>query len=155
MGIRGWLVGLLGGDTPQETPKAMVEVARDPMEEEADGLNFRSAIEAHQKWKVRLRAVIENNSSENLVPEVVSRDDQCVLGKWIHGAGGAKFAKEPQFIDLKKKHAYFHVCAGNVLQLAQSGDKVNATAEITSGNFARTSQEVVLDLAQMFTRLKK
>ncbi len=177
MSVRTWLIGLLGGQEGSNNGKAAavpgpgaygasaalaagaqsvaVATAPDAQDEEAEGLNFRTAIEAHQKWKVRLRAVVDGQSAETLDPSVVARDDQCVLGKWLHGAGGAKFARDAQFVGLKTKHAYFHVCAGQVLSLAQSGAKEKADRELSSGSFARASQEVVMDLAQMFTRLKK
>ncbi|HLC15323.1 MAG TPA: CZB domain-containing protein [Thermodesulfovibrionia bacterium] len=156
MGMKGWLMRLLsGGASDDATQESTTETVVDSLEEEAAGLNFKTAIEVHQKWKMRLRAVIDLNSQEALVPEVVSLDDQCALGKWIHGRGGLQFGRDTQFVELRQKHAYFHVCAGRVLKLAQGGQKAKATAELTTGDFARVSQEVIFDLAQMYTRLTK
>ncbi|MBR9828906.1 MAG: hypothetical protein GYB41_09715 [Oceanospirillales bacterium] len=126
----------------------------DPLDAEAAGLDFKSAIEAHQRWKVRLNDVVQGHSSEILDPANVARDDGCALGKWIHGAGGDSFSGQPEFAELKRQHAHFHVCAGHVLILAQSGRKEEASAEINHGDFSRISREVVLRLAQMYTRLK-
>lgn len=148
MGFRQWLMGLLrGGDGP-----AAGDI--DPLQEEAAGLNFRTAIEAHQKWKYRLRAVIDGTSEETLQPEMVARDDQCVLGKWIHGPGGQQFGHDHQFKGLKEWHAHFHVCAGHVLSLAQAGETEAALKDLNKGHYAKASMKVVQDLAQMYNRLK-
>jgi len=158
MGINNWLAQLMDDDAA--TPGSRTGSCSNPAkahEEEAAGLNFRTAIEAHQKWKMRLQAAIEAKSEEQLDdPDAVSRDDQCELGQWIHGAGGRLFAGQPQFVDLVKKHAAFHLCAGRVLSLAQSGQQALAAAEMApGGEFARISREVVGDLAAMFMRLKE
>jgi methyl-accepting chemotaxis protein len=149
MDIKGWLARLL-----EEHDDGAGSVPAVPYE--ASGLNFGTAIEAHRQWKMRLQAVIESRSREKLDPMVVCRDDRCDLGDWIHGEGGRQFGAEPQFADLRRKHAYFHVCAGRILSLAQSGQTDLAMAEMSpGGEFARASWEVVGDLASMFTRLKE
>ncbi|MBV0934289.1 CZB domain-containing protein [Marinobacterium weihaiense] len=165
MGFRRWLIKALGGQaTPNNTdtiPTLDAEAFQeplpepeDPLEAEAAGLDFKSAIEAHQRWKSRLNDVIQGRSQETLDPSTVARDDCCALGKWIHGNGGAQFSGQPEFAELKRQHAHFHVCAGHVLLLAQSGRRSDAETEIHEGDFARISREVVLRLAQMYTRLK-
>ena len=153
MGFRSWILGLLGGtEKEQETPAAPPPLrTRDPIEEEAAGLNFYTAIEAHQKWKVRLMAVIEGDTSEGLSVEVIGRDDQCALGKWIHGVG-IRFAQAEEFTRLKKNHAFFHECAAQVLRMAQSGDKDSALEELRRGTYSRASNDVVQDLAVMYRR---
>ena len=148
MDIKGWLARLM------EDSAEVHSVPAEPLE--AAGLNFGTAIEAHQKWKLRLQAVIESKSQEKLDPDVLCLDDQCDLGKWIYGEGGRQFGGERKFADLRDKHAYFHVCAGRVLSLVQSGHKDQAIGEISpGGDFAQASWEVIGDLASMFTRLKE
>jgi len=157
MGIASWLSRVLQGDNVDESgarPGAS-SLPPEPQEEAASGLNFRTAIEAHQKWKMRLQAVVDSKSREKLDPKVVCRDDQCDLGKWIDGEGARQFAGQAQFVDLSRKHTYFHVCAGHVLTLAQSGQRDLATAALASGGeFATASRDVVGVLASMFMRLK-
>ncbi|MBA4503300.1 CZB domain-containing protein [Marinobacterium marinum] len=166
MGFRRWLIKALGGQDGTTTTELAVDAAdevlddaipepEDPLEAEAAGLDFKSAIEAHQRWKIRLNDVIAGRSQEDLDPAVVARDDCCALGKWIHGVGGDQFATQPEFAELKRRHAHFHVCAGHVLILAQSERKQEALEEINQGNFATISREVVMHLAHMYTRLKQ
>ena len=162
MGFRRWLIKALGGQTAHEAndPDGIPLLTdsspepEDPLETEAAGLDFKSAIEAHQRWKIRLNDVIEGRSEEVLDPASVARDDCCALGKWIHGVGGDNFSDQPEFAELKRRHAHFHVCAGHVLILAQSGRKEAASREVSQGDFARISREVVMNLAHMYTRLK-
>lgn len=153
MGFRDWLATLLGAaNRSQSDQSSEAPPAADALEEEAAGLNFRSAIEAHQKWKARLQAVIDARSVENLEVAVVSRDDQCVLGKWIHGDGQMQFGNHELFNELLTDHASFHQCAGSVLALAQFGKKAEAQEALRFGDYARVSRKVVVGLAKMYTQ---
>lgn len=125
----------------------------DTLESEANGLNFHTAIQAHHQWKLRLQAVIDKESSAELSVDVVSRDDQCVLGKWIHGIGGERFGRSAIFLRLQKNHAKFHTCAGKVLALAQAGKKEEAQVKLKSNDYAQVSQNVIYDLAHMYSHM--
>jgi len=128
-----------------------------PVQETSDrGAEFdvAAAIESHQDWKLRLRAVIEGRSQERLDPRIIGRDDQCQLGKWIHTAGARQFGGRRKFADLRARHAYFHVCAGRILTLALSGQKEAAVTEIgPTGEFSRVSRDVTADLQALLPRL--
>lgn len=155
MGIKGWLARLRGRHASESGTRSEADSVSAEIHEAAiSGLNFGTAIESHQKWKMRLRAVIESRSQEELDPNVVCRDEQCDLGKWIHGVGGQQFGAQPGFVDLREKHAHFHARVGRVLSLAQSGQKDLAMAEMSTGEYARVSWELIGDLASMFVRLK-
>ncbi len=156
MAFRQWLIGLLGGRVKNDPDQAFIlppPAGVSAEEEEIDGLNFRTAIEAHQKWKGRLQAVIDSGVPDTLSVEEVSRDNLCVLGKWLHGSGNQKFGREVLFKTLQANHAHFHVCAGKVLQSALKGNKSEAQTALKSGDFAHASQAVVKDLAQLYTKI--
>lgn len=130
-----------------------VSAEADPVHEEAAGLNFRSAIEAHQGWKVKLQRALDDGTAHELSVANLCRDDLCVLGKWIHGSGGEQFGNVELFQKLQKDHAHFHHCAGSVLEMVQSGDgekKEAAQQELNSGEYLKASQEVILDLAELY-----
>lgn len=105
-------------------------------------MDFQEAISAHQKWKVRLRMVIDGKSTEKLDPDVVCKDDQCDLGKWIHGEGGRTIGSKPEFGEVKTTHANFHQVAGRVLKKALSGDQAGASS-LLDGEFFDSSSRVV------------
>ena len=120
---------------------------------EVAGLNFMTAIEAHIKWKTRLETYIQGTSQEDLKVEVVCRDDQCPLGKWIYSTGGERFGTIDTFGEMKGQHALFHQCAGRVLDTAQQGRKEEAMRLLQYGDYVRASEQVKRLLAKLYVRL--
>ena len=148
MGMLDWFKSIVKGDAAAAAAAAVP--AGDDKGAELAGLNFKTAVDAHMKWKVRLESYISGTSTEELKVEVVSRDDQCPLGKWIHGHGGEKFGFSETFFDVKVHHAQFHRCAGDVLGAAQAGDKDTALRLLRGGDYVKTSERVKMLLARMF-----
>ena len=105
-------------------------------------MNFEEAVSVHLRWKTRLRIVIDGNSEEKLDPNVICKDDQCDLGKWIHGEGGRTMGSKPEFGQVKTTHADFHAIAGNVLRKALTGDKAGASTQL-DGEFYQASSKVI------------
>jgi methyl-accepting chemotaxis protein len=113
---------------------------------EVAAFDFDSAIEAHRAWKVKLRKAIAEH--DKLDADKICRDDQCPLGKWIHGPGGERFGTRKLFTDLLAKHAEFHQAAAKVARKINAGEHTDAEKLISSGSdFARVSTEVTTLLA--------
>ena len=110
-------------------------------------MNFDDAIAAHIKWKVRLTQFIDGTSTEALVSANICKDNLCDLGKWIYGEG-AKFKAAAHYQDLVKKHANFHVCAGDIVKKVEGGDKAGAKAAL-GGPFAGASKETVAAIMEV------
>ena len=148
-----WLRRLLG--RAQNSPASIEETVK-----HVTGLNIQSAreigsvIEAHFAWKSRIQAVIEGSSSEILSVEVVSKDNQCILGKWIYGSGYQHYGDDTLFQGLRETHTHFHQCAGHVLALAQTGDKDQAQRSI-QGAFSAASRVVIAKLTEMYQKALK
>ncbi len=121
---------------------------------EIAGLNFQDAVAAHQRWKARLQASIDGTSQEQLDPAVVSRDDQCVLGKWLYGQGASVFGSKPVFGQLKEEHAQFHRFAGEILAAVQGGQKEEAQRKLGTA-FTQSSVKVLGLLANLFIEVKQ
>jgi methyl-accepting chemotaxis protein len=103
-------------------------------------INFDEAIAIHAQWKARLQGIIKGTSPENLDPMVVAQDDRCALGQWIHG-DAMQFSRHPEYQNLRREHAQFHVCAAEVLRLARSGQKEMAVMALSNeGEFIRASE---------------
>jgi methyl-accepting chemotaxis protein len=112
--------------------------------------DFDKAIEAHRNWKVRLRKAIADK--DQLDADTICRDDQCPLGKWIHGDGGRQWSTRPTFVSLLDKHAEFHRVAGGVARKINAGQLTDAERLIGSGSpFAMVSSEV----STLLTRAKR
>ncbi len=118
------------------------------------GINFMSAIEAHVRWKIRLEAYIAGTSEEQLDPEVVCRDDQCPLGKWIYSDGGQQYGDNPEFEAMRLTHAKFHQCAGDVIRLVDEGNKEEASRLLCSGDYASHSHQIKSKLARLALELE-
>ena len=109
---------------------------------------FDAALTAHAEWKNRLIRLINGTSSERLDPAVVCKDDQCGLGKWIHGDGAKQFSSDPLFARLRQQHAKFHEAAAFVIEEAhKQGDVKTLIAD--GSNFDQLSGQVISDLISM------
>lgn len=140
-------------DALTESVHAAEEIV-DPVEAEAAGLNFHTAIVSHQNWKARFKAMIESGVAEALNPEVIAQDNQCAVGKWIYGAAKERFGTHPLWEKLRGDHAFFHTCASRVLVMIIRGEKQKALQEITNGAYARASNDVIMDLAMFYRVIK-
>jgi hypothetical protein len=147
MGIFSWFSRSPEEDQP---PRAEAPGSSEGRSAEVGGLNFKSAVDAHMKWKIRLEAYINGTSDEELQVDVICRDDRCPLGKWIYGRGSAEFGYSETFFDMKAHHAHFHRCAGDVLAAAQAGEKKQALQLLHSGDYVRASERVKKLLARLF-----
>lgn len=161
MGLMSWFKTIAGGkeqSTPSEAnalPQTATQdvLADNPEEGIIAGLNFKTAIDAHMKWKVRLEKCIDGDNEENLKVESVSRDDQCPLGKWAHGIGSQHFGHLREFQEMKMEHARFHLCAGDVLACCLAGDKEGASDKLRAGDYTRASERVKLHLARLYVQV--
>lgn len=127
-----------------------VQEIKEDAKEEIGGLNFKTALEAHLKWKQRLKGVIDGSGTEALDPRTVARDDQCVLGKWLSNEGLKTFEKQAGFSAVVAAHTHFHKCAGHTLELALDGKKKEAEEDLTGGDYARASLEVSRQLMRLW-----
>ena len=148
MSALDWFKRILGQKADEAAPPPPAEASM-----EVAGLNFMTAIEAHIKWKTRLETYIQGTSQEDLKVEVVCRDDQCPLGKWIYSTGGERFGTIDTFGEMKGQHALFHQCAGRVLDTAQQGRKEEAMRLLQYGDYVRASEQVKRLLAKLYVRL--
>lgn len=140
-----WWHSIFGG-------KELANVKEDAGEEIA-GLNFKTALEAHIKWKLRLKGVIDGTGTEVLDPRIVARDDQCALGKWINTEGTKQFGTHPEFISVVNAHTHFHKCAGHTLELALDGKVKEAEDDLIGGEFAKASLQVSRHLMRLWRDL--
>jgi hypothetical protein len=103
---------------------------------------------------LRLADVIAGRSEEKLEVATVCRDDQCVLGKWIHGAGKAKYGSSDVFTELRDTHAHFHKCASQVLGEAQKGNREQAQKLLNAGEYVSVSEKVKRLLVRLYVQLE-
>lgn len=111
-------------------------------------INLSEAVEAHIAWKLRLQAYLDGTSGEALDPMVICRDDQCKLGKWIHGPALQYFHDLEPFHQLRADHAQFHFVAANVVKEVQANNRT-AADEVFHGEYQKVSHKVVMALTEL------
>lgn len=127
--------------------KSMEQLAREQglkAEMAAAEFDFNSAIQAHIDWKMKLTNYIAKPDG-TLDSKVVCKDNNCALGKWIHGAGSEHRDSNPTVFDsLKSSHAEFHRTAGEVVELANAGRKKEALVLVSpTGQYGAVSKRTV------------
>jgi hypothetical protein len=151
MGVLDWLKqNQAGGAAPASQAQAANEDGQGAM---IGGLNFMTAIDYHMRWKSRLESYINGNGKEDLRVDMVCRDDECDLGKWIYGRGGERYAGIDTFGEMKTQHAQFHACAGKVLAVARLGQKEEALRMLQQGDYVRASERVKMSLAKLYVQI--
>lgn len=142
------------GESPAEIA-ASVKPAKPVMteSEEAAGINIKTAIDAHIRWRHRLESFVQGTSQERLLFQVVASDDQCVLGKWLHGEAKRKYGHFDLFTELVAIHAQFHQFAGGVLNAAVDGKHEEAMSLLQTGGYPRSSVKVKHLLAKLYVEV--
>lgn len=120
-------------------------------EQHFHGLDMKAAIDAHNEWKRRLESQIRGDAGETLQVATVAADCNCKLGKWIHAEGRQGFGRLPEFGQLKKAHAEFHLCAGTILSAAHDGETDKASQALKR-DLRHHSDAVQLALVRLFAR---
>ncbi|MDR3391158.1 MAG: CZB domain-containing protein [Sulfuriferula sp.] len=155
--MASWLKRLFqsGGNT-DEVGKHLAEqhIDFDSGISQRTGLDFNAAINAHMAWKKRLETLLANTEGRDVLdPLHVCRDDQCDLGKWIHGDAAHRHGASEEYNRLRKAHADFHQAAAKVIILAQAGKDTEAQEELHAGEFMRNSIRVKTELSRMYLDL--
>ena len=111
-------------------------------------IDLGNAVKAHAEWKLKLRSAATTHVP--LDAAIISRDDCCVLGKWLHGAGRPSYGHLPEFISLVKNHAGFHHEAGHVAQTINWGQYKEAISMIGPGSaFSDASNTVGIAIKKL------
>ena len=120
---------------PSEAGASIAADLREPRvaapESAEEELLLERAVDAHTRWKTRLRVMLDGGG-EKLDRVQVAKDYACDLGKWIHGPGD-KHKNLPTYRSLKESHAKFHRCASEVVKKYQEGDKPGAEKMLAAG----------------------
>ena len=107
-----------------------------------DGIDIDAIIDGHRMWKVKLRDAIETRTTVDTA--TLSRDDCCALGKWVYGEGNKRFGSQLSFTMLIERHKNFHRVAGQVGNLINGKQYLEAEQAVAPGTpFAMATREVV------------
>jgi hypothetical protein len=144
MGMLNWLKARLSGDQKSE-------LILEKGEEELHGLNLKKAMDAHAAWNSRLKSVLDGTSTESLNVGEISQDCNCHLGKWIYGPAKKSHSAYEEYEILRKTHAEFHLCAGEILMKHQAGND-DAADKLLNTKFRSLSNKIQLELVILFSK---
>lgn len=115
-------------------------------------MDIESAVQAHGNWKLRLLNYARGTGTEKIDLQTLSKDDLCVLGRWLHGEG-QKYASSVRFAKLLETHSAFHTCAASIGNLVARGDVAAAEAQLNSvgSEFNRLSFKMMAFLRDLAT----
>lgn len=147
MSLMNWIKGHLAGNQEQE-----LKISDE--DNLLSGLNLKQVIDAHANWKDRLQSTLLGTSTEQLEVAVVAQDSLCALGAWLYGVGKQQFAHLPEYDNLLKTHADFHLCAGQILLEFHRGASDQA-AVLLKGEFRNLSDLIQLELVRLFVAAKR
>ena len=117
-------------------------------------MNLDEAIDVHAGWKRRLEAYLAKHE-RSLDPEVIGRNDECDLGKWLEGEDAAVKAL-PAHVHLVTAHTAFHKAAAHVVREANAGLPIRATVALGSGSaYAQSSSAVIKAIMMMRSELRR
>lgn len=117
-------------------------------------MNFEEAIAAHVDWKAKLRTYIKK-ADKSLDPNMVEKDNECKLGKWIYGDGG-KYKSSQHYEALRQEHAKFHKCAANIIRKVDEGKLSEAENLIDAkSQYTEISINVVTKIRKMREEVEK
>jgi hypothetical protein len=112
-------------------------------------MRYWSPLGAHARWIAKLREFIYGAGDMDV--DIVGRDDQCELGRWIYGVG-ARFRKLEEYRRAKEIHQAFHRRAVKVVTMVNRGQRLEAAADLAPGGELRGLSVV---LANAFATLNR
>lgn len=118
------------------------------MEKAVFNSQINESVEAHVAWRIRLQEAIEKGTSEFSV-ENLKVSNLCDFGKWLYLEVDPSLQKSEQYQKVRDLHQSFHLAAANVLSLALSGKKNEATNAMEEGSeYVRLSTELINAMKQ-------
>ncbi|MEH7826927.1 CZB domain-containing protein [Gemmobacter denitrificans] len=104
-------------------------------------MNLEDAVKNHAEWRLKFRRAI--SQKERMDAATIGKDNCCAVGQWLHGEGGTRWGRTPEFMKAMDKHKAFHVQAGRVAGLVNAGKYAEAEAALGNGTpYANASNEV-------------
>ncbi len=92
--------------------------------------NVGKALVAHSQWKVKLRHAVQIGKLPKPAKDIAC-DDQCGLGIWLTLAGrDDQLSSMQKFVAVQKAHTHFHIEAGRIAKLVETGNVENAGLEL-------------------------
>jgi methyl-accepting chemotaxis protein len=111
-------------------------------------VDLNAAIQKHAEWKFKFRNAIL--SGEPLDAAAIAKDNNCEMGKWLHGEAKALYGKATSHAKCIVSHAAFHVEAGKVAVVINAKRKEEAEKMLSAGSaFSEASKRVGVAIIEL------
>ncbi len=153
MGILDWLRHVSEGGDGHADLIAQQPLRFEAGEEQFQGLNMKEALDAHMAWTLRMERRLRGEDAGDYRVADIAVDDNCVLGKWLHGPAQRHFGHLPEYGQLRKAHVGFHLIAGQLFSDIDS----NAVTDpgVALKTLRRASGEVQLALIRLYAAARQ
>lgn len=114
------------------------------------------AVEAHRRWFVRMRLLVESELGGEL-PELstVADDQACEFGRWLHTRFPPALRQSPIYREITRLHSQFHESAVLIMAMVLRGERGRALQELMAGSqFNSLSLTLVGRLQQLKEELE-
>jgi methyl-accepting chemotaxis protein len=121
-------------------------------ENRREAMDLNIAIQKHAEWKFKFREALHNH--QTMEASTIGKDNQCELGKWLHGEAQALYSKHPEFAPCVNAHAAFHAEAGKVAAQVTAG-KIEVVELMLASNssFSEASKKVSVCIIALKNRI--
>ena len=111
-------------------------------------MDLNEAIQKHAQWKFRFRQAML--AHEPMDAAAISKDNNCELGKWLHGEARALHGECKAHARCLQLHATFHVEAGKIAAVVNAGRKDDAERMMAAGSpFSEATKAVAVTLIEL------
>ena len=111
-------------------------------------MDLNTAIQKHAEWKFKFRNAIF--SGDPLDAAAIAKDNNCEMGKWLHGDAKALYGTTAAYSSCVESHAAFHVEASKVAAVINSKLKDKAEKMLSNGSpFSEASKRVGVAIVEL------
>lgn len=111
-------------------------------------MDLNAAIQKHSEWKFKFRNALF--SGEPLDAAAIARDNNCEIGKWLHGEAHALYVSKASYAGCLASHAAFHKEAAKVAVAINAKQNGQAEKMMAAGSpFSEASKKVSLAIVEL------
>ena len=111
-------------------------------------MDLNTAIQKHAEWKFKFRHALLANQAMDA--DAISKDNNCEMGKWLHGEAAALYGKTPAYAKCLADHAAFHIEAAKVAKAVNALNKDEVEKRISAETaFSEASKKVGISIVEL------
>jgi methyl-accepting chemotaxis protein len=111
-------------------------------------MDLNTAIQKHAEWKFKFRNALLARAAMDA--NAISKDNNCEMGKWLHGDAAALYGNLPAYARCLANHAAFHVEAATVAKAVNALNKEDVERKRATGSaFSAASKKVGISIVEL------